>query len=242
MKKVFRLFAAISMAVVITGCGYIDSYFIEPPEDTAQELYEAGRDAMHTKEYADAAGYFGKLRDRYPFSPYTPSAELALGDAYYMDEQYEAAADAYIEFEALHPRHEEIPYVLFQIGKSRYNQFSSIDKPLEHVSQAIEYFERVRESYPDTKYAKEATAYIKGCRQYMADHEIYVADFYWRTERYRAAWQRYESIAKNFPDLPKVVDYAAERSKLAYLRFQKDSSEDVREEAQGSWKKWFKWL
>lgn len=242
MKNIFRFVAALSLAFVLTGCGYIDSYFIEPPEDTAQELFEAGRDAMGEKQYDDAAGYFTKLKDRYPFSPYTPSAELALGDAYFMDEDYELATDAYVEFEALHPRHEEIPYVLFQIGKSLYKQFTSIDKPLEKVSQAIEYFARVKETYPETKYAKEASAYIVACREYMADHEIYVADFYWRTEKYKAAWQRYSAIAEQFTDLPEVVEYASKRSKLSYLRFQKASSEAVRESEQGSWKNWFKWL
>ncbi|NJB66893.1 outer membrane protein assembly factor BamD [Desulfobaculum xiamenense] len=242
MKTILRIIAAVSLTVMLTGCGYLDAYFIEPPEDTAQELFEAGKDAMTEKHYADAAGFFAKLKDRYPFSPYTPAAELALGDAYFMNEDYELAADAYSEFESLHPRHEEIAYVLFQIGKSRYKQFTSIDKPLEHVSEAIEYFQRVQETYPDTKYAKESAAYIVACRQYMADHEVYVADFYWRTERFRAAWQRYTAIAQNFQDLPEVAQYAQKRSTLAYMRFQKDSAELERERAQGSWKQWFEWL
>ncbi|SKA71039.1 outer membrane protein assembly factor BamD [Desulfobaculum bizertense] len=242
MKKAFRIVAAVSLIVMLTGCGFLDSYMITPPEDTAQELFESGKESMTDKNYSDAVGFFTKLKDRYPFSPYTPSAELALGDAFFMDEKYEQAADAYMEFEALHPRHEEIPYVLYQIGVSRYKSFSSIDKPLRHVNEAMEYFNRVKENYPDTRYAKEADAYIAGCRQYMADHELYVADFYWRTKEYRAAWLRYQAIADEFKDLPEVRTYSLKRSKLSYMRFQKGSSEAVREKEQGSWKNWFEWL
>ena len=43
---------------LLPGCAWIDNYFLPPAEDTAQELYEAGMDAMGEKEYEDAQGYF----------------------------------------------------------------------------------------------------------------------------------------------------------------------------------------
>ena len=67
---------------------------------------------MSEKNYVDAQQYFSKLKDRFPFSPYALKAELALADAYYLDEQYLMALDNYKEFEALHPSNENIPYVL----------------------------------------------------------------------------------------------------------------------------------
>jgi len=242
MNKPLRVFLTVALLLFLSGCGFIDYFFLPPPEDTAQELFEAGQDAMKEKNYDDAAEYFTKLKDRYPFSPYTPEAELALGDAYFLDNRFDEAVDAYKDFESMHPRHERIPYVLYQIGVSNYKQFKSIDMPQEHVAEALEYFLRLVEAFPDDPYAEEAGKSVQNCRRYLAEHEIFVADFYWRVERYGAAWKRYRRIAQEFKDLPDVVDYALKRAEIAYLRFQKNRSEEERERIQGSWKQWFDWL
>lgn len=237
-----RAFLLVLLLLAVSGCGIIDYYLLPPPEDTAQELFEAGQDAMKEKRYASAAEYFAKLKDRYPFSPYTPHAEIALGDAYFLGGDYSQAAEAYREFETLHPRHEQIPYVLFQLGKSSFHQFRSIDMPQSHVAEAIEYFTRLEHSHPDSRYAPEAREYVVKCRRYMAEHEVFVADFYWRSERFGAAWRRYRYVTENFSDLPDVAQYAARRAELAYLRAQEMDSAQERERIQGSWKQWFDWL
>lgn len=230
------------LLLTASGCGMIDYFLLPPPEDTAQELFEAGQEAMKEKHFASAAEYFAKIKDRYPFSPYTPQAEIALGDAYFLGGDYGMAADAYREFETLHPRHEQMPYILYQLGKSSYHQFRSIDMPQAHVAEAIEYFTRLEQAYPDSKYASEARDYVVKCRRYMAEHEVFVADFYWRSEHYGAAWRRYRYVTENFADLPDVAQYAAKRAELAYLRAQEDASTKERERIQGSWKQWFDWL
>ncbi len=224
------------------GCTLIDRYFMEPPDDTAQELFENGQDAMAQKEYSNAAEYFQKLKDRYPFSPYTPQAELGLGDAYFLNEKYVESAGAYKEFEALHPRHEEMPYVLYQIGMSDYRQFASIDRPQQNITEALEYFYKLREMYPGSKYAEEAPNLIQKCRSFLADHELYVADFYWASERFGPAWQRYTHVVQNFQDVPKAAEYARQKAKLAYYEYQKQLAERERVKEHGSWKQWFDWL
>lgn len=175
-NKFLSIFLASFLFISLSGCGVIDYYFLPKPEDTAQEL-SAGVQAMKDKEYFDATEFFSKLKDRYPFSPYTVKAEISLGDAYFLDKKYFDASEAYKEFAALHPGNDEIPYVLYQIGLSNFNLFSSIDRPQSNVTEALEYFYRVEEAYPDTQYAKSAKEYIVKCRRSLADHELYIADF-----------------------------------------------------------------
>ncbi|BBD07796.1 outer membrane protein assembly factor BamD [Desulfovibrio ferrophilus] len=242
MRKLLQFVSLMGLLLVLPGCGMIDYYLLPPPEDTAQELYEAGLDAMKAKEFESAAGHFQALKDRYPFSPYTPKAELSLGDAWFLAEEYQMAADVYEEFEALHPRHEMIEYVLFQVGVSNFKLFESIDKPHNTVRTAIEYFTRLKQVYPESKYIAEADRYIVECRRLMAEHEVFVADFYWRSERYGSAWERYTYIKDNFQDLPEIAAYAAKRAEIAWLKHQKLTSEEERERLQGSWKEWLDWL
>lgn len=233
------LFMGVTM---LSGCGIIDSYFLSPPENTARELAEAGTDAMQEKNYGKAVEYFTMLKDRYPFSPYTTQAELALADAYFHDEQYMAAEDSYKEFEALHPRHEAIPYVLFQIGRANYMQFKSIDRPQTQVEEGLQYFLRLQETYPGTQYAEKAGEFVIKSRTRLAEHELYVADFYWRRDSFGPAWNRYKYVAEEFPDLPEIQEYARRKGELAYLKLQLDASREIRERDEGTWKKWFKWL
>jgi len=241
-KKCLQSVVLCLLLVSCSGCGVIDYFFLTPPDDTAQELAELGNESMQAKEYGKAIEYFQKLKDRYPFSPFTTAGELSLGDAYFLDEQYKAAAETYKEFESLHPRHESIPYVLLQIGISNYSQFESIDLPQDNIVESLEYFRRVKAEYPGTQFAVKAETYILKCKRYIAEHEIFVADFYWKAERYESAWMRYDYVQKNFPELPDIVRYAQIRGRQAYVMYQETVSEHVREKEQGSWKQWFDWL
>ncbi|MEF2145886.1 MAG: outer membrane protein assembly factor BamD [Desulfovibrionaceae bacterium] len=233
----------LAAGLLFQACGLIDYYFLPRPEDTAQELYEAGVDSMNEGAYSDAAEYFMKLKDNYPFSPFTPKAEVGLGDAYYLDEEYVLAADAYKEFEALHPAHEDTPYVLFQVGMSNFKQFRSIDRRQDNIREGIEYFQRVMDAYPGTDFAAQSAEYIKQSRRILAEHEIYIADFYWRTEKYGPAWSRYKYIVETFPDMPDVQEYARKRAEYSYFEHQKTLSEEERMRAQESWYKFIRdWL
>ena len=77
----------------------------------------------------------------------------------------------------------------------------------------------------------------------MAEHELFVADFYWRTSQYGAAWKRYMYTVENFKELEEVIEYAKLRSELSYLEYQKTLTESERQAIEGSWKHWAKrWL
>ena len=114
--------------LMLSGCGLIDEYFLPVSEDTVQEIYENGNDAMRAGEYAKAAQSYARIKDDYPFSPYAIEAELSLADAYFLNKKYREAAEAYRDFETLHPRHSAIPYVLYQLGMSLKNSYRSVDQ------------------------------------------------------------------------------------------------------------------
>lgn len=226
----------------LTGCGIIDLVYLPPSEDTAQEIFEAANDAMGDKNYVRAVELYNKLRDTYPFSPYTIDAELSLADAYYLDEEYELAAETYKDFEALHPRHQAIPYVVYQTGMSLLHQFRSIDRATTILDDAYACFKRVVEMYPDTPYVQGAREKMARCRQLVAEHELYIADVFWHMKKYGIAWKRYEYIVANFSDVPDVSKHAKEKAVVAYHNYREEGAQEIREEREGSWKKWFTWL
>jgi outer membrane protein assembly factor BamD len=229
----------------LAGCGtiggYVDEMF-DPQPETALDLYEDGLLAMEEENYYRAIRSFSDLRDRYPFSPYTVDAELMLADAYYKDGDYKRALEAYKEFESLHPGHPQIPYVLHQVGMANLESATTIDRPQTNIQEALEYFTRLSEVYPESEYGQQAAELIDDCRRLIAEHEVYVADFYWDSNEYGAAWRRYTYIANEFQDLPDVVAYAEKRAQVAYLEHQKNLSRERKRELHGSWKDYFDWL
>lgn len=231
----------ISVVLSASGCTYFQSG-PRPLEDSPWELVQAGTSAMDEERYRTAIRYFSDLKDRYPFSPHTPVAEVALGDAYFKAANYSAAVNSYREFVEMNPRHELIPYALFRTGLANYSKFKTVDRPQTHMVDALEYFYRVIESYPDSEYAEHSRYYVIQSRTKIAEHELFVADFYWRAQRYGSAWQRYSYVVDNFQDLPDIAEYAEQRSQVSYFKFQEDQSRQKREQDQGSWKDWFGWL
>ena len=241
-RQLLRTLVLMAMLAGLSGCGIIDMIYLPPAEDTAQEIFEAANDAMADKNYVRAVELYNKLRDAYPFSPYTVDAELSLADAYYLDEEYLTAGETYKDFESLHPRHPAIPYVLFQTGMSLMNQFVSIDRPTTVLEEAISYFQRLLQQYPDSQYAKAARENILKCRKNMAEHELYIGDMFWHMGKYGPAWKRYTYIVEHYKDVPEVAELAAGKATASYHEYSLQENKARREKREGSWRDWFKWL
>lgn len=241
-KALFQSLLILTLTWTLSGCGIIDYFYLPPPDDTVQELFESGNDAMRDKQYAQAAKFYSRIKDDYPFSAYAVDAELSLGDALFLDKKYLDAAEAYRDFEMLHPRHEAIPYVLYQTALSLRLSYTSVDKAATDVEEAIEYLQRLIHSYPNTEFAAKAPEEIQACRRMLALREVYFADVYWNMGNYQAAWSRYQYVTDNFADIEDAAEYSRQKGEVAYKRYRGKASEEVREEVEGTWKKLLQWL
>jgi outer membrane protein assembly factor BamD len=128
-------------------------------------------------------------------------AEFKKADAHYQLKEYEEAIFAYEEFENLHPRNEVIPYVIYQIGRSYFDQIDTLDRDQETAKKAIETFVRLKNQFPKDAYSKKAQAHIKKCQKSLAQHDLYVGIFYFRGKHYSAAINRFKLILNNYPDV-----------------------------------------
>jgi len=230
------------VSLVFSGCSALNPFSGPEVADTSQALLEAGQKAMDKGNYGQAAKYFQRIKEDHPFSRETAEAELGLADAYFQQGKHSKAENAYKEYESLHPGDPKIPYVLFRIGRANLRQFVSIDLSQHEVREAEEYFTRLVQGYPQSEYTGDAREQKQKCRKLRAYHEIYVADFYMRTEKYRAAWRRYTHVRDTFTSLGECVQYASERAREAYFLAIRRSSEEARVANRGSWKEWFNWL
>lgn len=197
------ILAALLLLVLLGGCSTIEKIFgggVDEDLD-AGELMVQGNEDLSRGRYKDAVDAFQKIKDRFPYSKHAVNAELKMADALYLQEEYELAYAAYDEFEKLHPKHKELPYVIYQKGMSNFSQIKSKDREQLHTLKAKEEFERLIKRFPRDDYANKARKKLRECLIYLAEHELYVANFYYKQGRYRAALGRYTYIINNYTDM-----------------------------------------
>jgi outer membrane protein assembly factor BamD len=191
------LIAFVSVVLVLSGC----AWFKPKEEKSAQELVQEGVDYFEDSQYKKSIDAFEKLRDWYPFSRFAILAELKIADAYFNLESYADAIFAYEEFEQLHPRNEAVPYVIYRIGRSYFNQIDTIDRDQSNAAKALDTYHRLIRQYPDDAYAAMAKSDMLACYQSLSGHEFYVGVFYYKNKNYKAAKARFTALVQNYPDV-----------------------------------------
>jgi outer membrane protein assembly factor BamD len=172
------------------------------PDPTAEALFDEGMRYFKDKRYARAIDNFSKIKSDYPFSPLLLQTELQIADAYYLNEQYPEAINAFKEFESMHPTNENIPFVVYRLGQSYFDQFTTTDRDQKNTEIAKGYFEAVLAKYPKSPYAADAKDKLAKCNGYLAEHNFNIAQFYFQQEKYPAARDRFEEIVRRYRGTP----------------------------------------
>jgi len=208
-----KLAGLLLVVLLLHGCAWLDKKE-EPP---AEQLAGQGLELFNTGKYYRARETFKIIMERFPFSRFSLLAELKSADCeYYMDNFPEAVA-LYSEFEKNHPSNEAIPYVVFQIGRSHYEQIGTIDRDTSQANEAIKDLGRLVRTFPKSSYTTEANILIERSRAFLAGNELYVAEFYFRTKKYLPAKGRAEFLLANFADTPAAAAAHELLSKIAAI-------------------------
>jgi outer membrane protein assembly factor BamD len=201
-NKAKWIIPGLMLLLFLGGCSTIDQLLGRGLDETDPgELMMDGINKLESGRYSDAVKAFETIRDRYPYSKFAVTAELKLADALYRTGEYEQAFDAYDQFERLHPRHKELPYVIYQKGMCHFDQITTTDRDQFQTQRAKEEFERLIARFPRDDYANMARKNLRKCYIYLAEYEIYVGHYYFKRGYYRAALARYTYVIENYPDM-----------------------------------------
>jgi outer membrane protein assembly factor BamD len=174
----------------------------EKSADTAEGAYAIAADFEKEELWERAITRYQEVKNKYPYSKYATMAELAIADCHYKDEAYPEAQVAYQAFKDLHPKHPRIDYVTHRLAMSFAKQLpATIDRDLTLASSAILYFDEVIEKYPNSDLIKEAKEKRQEAYKMLAEKEQYIADFYFKREKYDSAFSRYELLLKKYPGI-----------------------------------------
>ncbi|MBT3175560.1 MAG: outer membrane protein assembly factor BamD [Desulfobacula sp.] len=216
MKKLLLLF---TIVLLVSGCSLFESS--HEMEKSAEELVSEGSSAFMDEKYKNAIKAYTDLKDWYPFSKYAILAELKIADSYYHLEKYDEAVLAYEAFEKMHPKNDAVPYVIYRTGLCWFNQLDTVDRDQTPAKNSMDQFKRLIDQYPESEYVQEAEEKIQLCVENLSAHEFYVANFYYKTKKYKSALKRYESLVTNYPNskeskeaLNKIIECRALANKI----------------------------
>ncbi|MBP8646451.1 MAG: outer membrane protein assembly factor BamD [Syntrophobacteraceae bacterium] len=216
LQRLFRVFVLVSAVLATGGCGtnlrefYFGDLFGKTSSTVnknAAQLAQEGMQKMREKKYGDALEAFKQIKEHYPYSKYAILAELKIGDAHFQRREYSEAAIAYEEFARLHPRNEVVPYVLYQIGMCHFLSFSTVERDQEETRLAVEAFQRLVQTFPESEYARKAKKQLFECKKRIVAHDYNVGRFYYRQGEYRAAKERLQKMVMTYPDAVKELGY-----------------------------------
>ncbi len=206
----FRVVSA-SLALSLSACVSFGTFAgqeggeVEFAAD-AETNMRKGDDAMNAKNYTEAASFFEFVKTKYVYLDLAKTAELRLADADFERERFAEARDRYQNFVRLHPTHPKVDYAAFRAALTHYKEIPSdffllppaSEKDQVEVRNAASAMTDFLRGYSASEYVKEAKTVLDEVRLRLAEHEIYVADFYARRDRWPAVVTRLNVVAKDF--------------------------------------------
>ena len=181
-------------------------------------LFNRTMELYNNKQYKKAIDSFLFLRENYPSNTtYQSRITLYLADSHYKLKEYPEALVSYKDFIKFYPRNPDIPYAWFQIGMSNYKQRRTYDRDASFTRKGMAAFKKVLQVSAPGVLTNESIRMIAYCQRDLALHEMFVADFYYRTHHYKSAILRYSSILTTYKNI-KVADRAHLGIARAYLK------------------------
>lgn len=171
-----------------------------PPPKTAQSYFAEGENFYEKGLYEEAVASWEKVRESYHSPELTTLAEMKIAEAHFRAEHYAEAATAYEDFLKQHPDHEQTPEILYQLGMSYYHQMLAVDRDQTATRNALATFETLGKRFPDHPRSKEIRPFIQTILDNLAAHELYVGEFYLRTDNSQAAIRRLEGLFRTYPN------------------------------------------
>jgi outer membrane protein assembly factor BamD len=193
--------------------------------DSARAAYDEAMEYFEDEDFLEAVKRLTTVKNKYAYSKYAALAELRIADAYYEQEKWVEAIDAYRTFAQSRPNHGDVPYALWRVGRSYFEQIPSdffILPPVHErdpaaTKDALRALGTFVDRYPDHEQTPDARERILSCRRLLADQELYVARFYMRQDRPVSARGRLEIIVAQYADLPDRWSEAALRLVRVYM-------------------------
>jgi outer membrane protein assembly factor BamD len=200
------------------------------PTDPAS-LFQEAEEEIKSDHYLIALERLRAIKNKFPYSNYSVEAQLRIADVYFLQESYPEAAASYESFRELHPKHEKVPYAMFQAAKSYFNDIpGKVARDLGAGQRALLAYQEFLAKFPNDPLVKGAREDIATTRNLLAEKEMDIGDFYSREKHYDSAISRYKKAISLYPDTPaaKQAEARLERAEKMLEKSSNTTKEELR--------------
>lgn len=181
----------------ITAC---KSSGLVKPGDPINLSYQKGADAFEEGNYDDAAEIFETVTRIGRGTNYAQDAQYYLAESYFMQERYILAEAEYGRFVAFYPRDPKREEVDYKKAMSLYHQSPRYRLDQSATKRAIEEFQLFNSRYPNSEFVPQSADKINSLREKLAHKYYESAEFYSRTDQYKAATIYYDLVIDRYPE------------------------------------------
>ena len=193
------------------------------PVASARRAYYSGMEALAAGNNNQAVTIFSAVARSPRYVRHAALAKVRVGDAYFNDQRFEEAAQAYRSFVAQHASDPNIPYARFRIASCYFQRIPSglFFEPPDHERDQTATKSAVRElngfisDFPTSRFTSEARTMRTSAMQMLLAQQIYVADYYEARDKPRAVAWRLAHAIESYPDIAKT-DAIVWRMAMAY--------------------------
>lgn len=192
-------------------------------EPTVQERFDQGQKYARRGYYVKALEEFNRIRNYHRDDPLAIQAELAIADVYFRKAEWDQARLAYEDFMRMHPRHEDLDYVVYRLGLTAYKKAPRIAaRDQTWTRQAVNAWAGFEKRYPDSEHMEEVTELLTRSRNRLARKEFEIGAFYVKREAWPAVQARMERVLQKYPSSSSVAEALG---LLALAQWQQGQSE-----------------
>lgn len=173
----------------------------EIDENDPAALYSDAESDITNDHFQVAVDKLRTIKNKFPYSKYSVDASLRIADVQFLQDSWAEAAISYEAFVDLHPRHERVPYALFRIAKSYYNDIPNpIARDMTPGQKAVDAYSDFLRRFPNDPQAPEARKDVAEVRSKLAEKELSIGDFYQKRSASDSAAPRYRKVIELYPE------------------------------------------
>ncbi|MEY3210501.1 MAG: hypothetical protein RIT28_982 [Pseudomonadota bacterium] len=172
---------------------------------SVEEQYDLGLRYLKRGYYVKALEQFNKIRNYHRDDPYAVKAELAIADVYFEQAEWDQARVAYEEFMRLHPRHEDIDYVVYRLGLTSLKKSTKVAaRDQTWTRHAVTTWAGYESRFASSEHLEEVQELLTEAKDRLAHKEFLIGEFYFRRKAYNAVISRMEGMLRTYPDCSDV--------------------------------------
>ena len=211
MKTIRNIALLALLAVILAACHHRaatqKSYkpVIDPQmaKLTKEQAFDRGEQWFAKRKYPKARSYFSYVYEQFPNDPLARRALLRVADTYYAQGDAVNLVEAqykYRDFTNRYPSSDRSDYAMLQIAMVSYKQMEKPDRDQAKTREAVEKFQDMIKTYPNSPLRKEADQRLSEVIDRLAKHEQIVARFYMKRRSWYAAVQRLNGLVEDYPN------------------------------------------